>query len=96
MPTRESKVEKALRDLVFAKGGECLKFTSPGRRGAPDRIILMPGAKIEFCETKAKNGKLRPEQKRFHARLKELGFTVYVLSSLEVTKATSHPMTWKP
>ena len=25
---------------VEAKGGECLKWASPGRRGVPDRIIM--------------------------------------------------------
>lgn len=49
--------EKALEDWTIQRvkdlGGISYKFTSPSRRGVPDRIIIMPGNKIGFLELKA-------------------------------------------
>jgi hypothetical protein len=75
----ESAVEKRLCKTVRERGGECLKFVSPGRRGVTDRIVLLPGARIMFIETKTVMGKLSPSQRRFHKRLTELGFKVRVM-----------------
>ncbi len=80
---RETKVEKALVDGVELRGGACPKWTSPGRKGPPDRIVLMPGAHVVFVETKAPNGRLEPWQSRFHTMLRWLGFRVVVLWTLE-------------
>jgi hypothetical protein len=80
---RETKVEKALVDGVELRGGVCLKWTSPGRKGAPDRIVLMPGAHVVFVETKAPDGVLKSWQGRFHTMLRWLGFRVEVLWTLE-------------
>jgi hypothetical protein len=75
----ESSIETDLRIGVEAKGGECLKWTIPGRKGPPDRIVLMPHCEIVFVETKAPNGRLEPWQYRFHKMLRRLGFRVEVL-----------------
>ena len=40
---REKTIENKLKTAVKEKGGLCLKFTSPGFDGVPDRIILMSG-----------------------------------------------------
>jgi hypothetical protein len=45
----------------------------------PDRIVLMPGGRIAFVEVKAPGQKPRKLQIRRHARLKVLGFRVFVL-----------------
>ena len=42
----------------------CLKFTSPSMTGIPDRIILLPKAKIEFIEKKRPGREPRPIQKK--------------------------------
>jgi hypothetical protein len=76
---RESSIESDLRIGVEAKGGECLKWTSPGRRGCPDRIVLMPGAKMVFVELKAPDGVLKSWQMRYHTMLRALGFRVVTL-----------------
>lgn len=76
---RESSIEGDLVIGVEAKGGECLKFVSPGRRGPPDRIVLMPGSKIIFVETKAPDGVLKSWQSRYHVMLRALGFRVEVI-----------------
>ncbi len=78
MRVTESSIEADLRIGIEAKGGECLKFTSPGRRGVPDRIILLNGTVI-FVETKAPNGLLKPWQRRCHEMLRANGQRVDVL-----------------
>lgn len=50
----ESYYENKLRTGVqkLGNGVRCLKFESPGFSGVPDRIILLPGAKVIFVEMK--------------------------------------------
>jgi len=75
----ESSLEDLLRIGVEEAGGSCLKLVSPGRRGVPDRIVLMPGGRIVFVEMKAPTGKVKPWQNRCHIALRLLGFRVEVL-----------------
>lgn len=79
--TRESVIEKKLVAEVKKAGGIAWKFVSPGRRGVPDRIILLPGGRIIFVECKAPGKKPRPEQLRLHRKLNALGFKVFILDS---------------
>lgn len=79
----ERDVEKALVQRVQAVGGQAYKFTSPGRRGVPDRIMLLPGRTPEFVEVKRKGKKPRPEQLREHARIRAAGGVVHVIDSLK-------------
>lgn len=78
----ESYIESRLKAGVEGKGGKCLKFVTPGMRGAPDRIVLLAG-KCEFVETKTPVGRLDPIQKAYHKLLRRLGFRVWVLDSIE-------------
>lgn len=50
---KEYAVEKHLVQKTRDCGGLCFKFTSPGVAGVPDRIVILPGGKIGFVETKA-------------------------------------------
>lgn len=76
---REAEIEKKLVDAVKDAGGICPKFVSPGTNGMPDRIVLMPGGAMCFVEVKATGEHPRRIQLRRHARLRALGFKVYVL-----------------
>lgn len=76
---REAEIEKRLVDAVKDAGGICPKFVSPGTNGMPDRIVLMPEGKMCFVEVKATGEHPRRIQLRRHARLRALGFKVYVL-----------------
>jgi hypothetical protein len=79
---RESVVEKYFVEQVEKHGGLCEKFTSPGKRHVPDRIVTWPAygfARIHFVEIKTIGGKLEPGQERDHARRKRLGCRVEVL-----------------
>lgn len=77
---KETEVEKVLRLEVKDLGGWAIKFL-PSVRGLPDRIILLPGGKILFVETKSPTGTVKPHQSVVHNRLRRLGFTVLVLST---------------
>ncbi|MBG6243514.1 MAG: VRR-NUC domain-containing protein [Candidatus Symbiopectobacterium sp. Dall1.0] len=78
---RESTIEKHLIAEVKKAGGIAYKFVSPGRRGVPDRLVVLPGGRVLFVECKAPGQKARPAQQREHARLRALGFTVVVVDS---------------
>lgn len=75
----EKDVEKKLHDKVkdLKCGALCLKFVSPGYNGVPDRIILLPGAKVIFAETKKPGKKERARQEYVQSLFKGLGFEVY-------------------
>lgn len=84
---RESEVEKHLVKRVKERGGTPYKFTSPQRRGVPDRLCAMPGGVIVFVEVKAPGELPRDDQAREHQRLRDLGMRVLVLDSkLEVDR----------
>ncbi|WP_204407487.1 VRR-NUC domain-containing protein [Brevibacillus laterosporus] len=78
---RESALERKLKTAVESVGGEYLKFTSPGRRGVPDRICLFKNARIAFVELKAPGGKLHPLQDKCKRVFENLGFQVWVIDS---------------
>lgn len=73
----EKTIEGKLRDRVRELGGLCLKFESPGYTGVPDRLILLPGGKVLFAETKQPGKKERPRQLLVHRIFRGLGFTVF-------------------
>lgn len=81
---REAKVEQHLVESVEARGGMCPKFVDPGRRGAPDRLVLLPNHPTYYVELKRpKFGTLEPHQVRYHDRIRAAGQLVYVLWSIE-------------
>ncbi len=80
---REKNIEKQLVKAVKAEGGMCPKLVSPGTDGMPDRMVLLPEARIGFVEVKAPGAKPRPLQERRHEQLRELGFQVSVLDDPE-------------
>lgn len=73
----EKTIESELRKGIKAIGGLCLKFETPGYTGVPDRIILLPGGRVFFAETKAPGKKERARQNLVHDILRGLGFTVF-------------------
>ena len=80
---REKTVEQKLVKAVKEKGGICPKLVSPGTDGMPDRMVLMPEARIGFVEVKAPGQKPRPLQVRRQEQLRALGFKSYVLDDPE-------------
>ena len=80
---RERDIERKLVNAIKAAGGICPKWVAPGFDGVPDRIVLMPDAKIAFVEVKAPGEKPRPLQLSRHELLRRLGFKVFVLDNVE-------------
>jgi hypothetical protein len=73
-------------------GGLALKFVSPGTRGVPDRIILLPipqehreivAKYIWFVECKTPGEKPRPDQAAVHRKFRKLGFRVEVIDEMQ-------------
>lgn len=58
-------------------------FTTGAPNGYPDLTILGKNGKMCYCETKTPAGRLRKDQKEFHAVLQARGFKVIVPHSLE-------------
>ena len=76
MAPLERDIERALVGMVKRRGGLCLKWVCPGFAGVPDRIILLPGARIIFAETKRPTGgRVAPLQEWWATQLNRLGFT---------------------
>lgn len=71
----ERKLHKGVKALK--RGALCLKFESPGFSGVPDRMILLPGEKVIFVETKKPGEKERARQEYVHGLFRGLGFEVY-------------------
>ena len=78
---REAQVEDYLVDRIKALKGMCVKFVSPGLRGVPDRIVLLPDGRIYFIELKRPGKKATPQQLKRHRELKDLGHTVHVIDT---------------
>lgn len=84
MTALERDIERSLRRMVEKNGGLCLKWVCPGWSGVPDRIILLPGGRIIFAETKRpKGGTVSPRQAWWSRKLAQLGFWHEFIWSLE-------------
>ena len=79
----ESKLEKRLVSEVKRIGGRAPKWTSPGNRGVPDRLVILPGGRTIYVEMKAPGKPLEPLQVRWAKILRNLGHRVYKIDSNE-------------
>jgi hypothetical protein len=80
--TKEKIVEEELVRRVRAIGGRAEKTTVLGSRGYFDRIVVLPGGRVIFCECKRpKGGVLSPHQIERHAQYRSLGAVVAVISN---------------
>lgn len=79
----EKLIEKKLREGVKKLGGLALKIYSPWFTGLPDRLVLLPGGRIKWAETKTTGEKLSKRQRYVHELLLKLGFHVWVIDSEE-------------
>jgi len=80
----ERTIETALYEGVRARGGMCPKFVDAARRGAPDRLVILPDRPTFFVELKRPGlGIVKPWQQRYHDDLRAIGQRVWVLFTLE-------------
>jgi len=96
---RERDIEKHLVQRVKALGGEVRKVEWVGRRGAPDRLVMLPVFREGYGKTKGrvvgrtptatwvelKAPGVKPEayQLREHERMRKMGQRVVVIDSIE-------------
>lgn len=93
---RESKIEAYLVKRVKALGGEVRKVQFIGRRGAPDRLVMLAAQRLTnslecawckplgqavWVELKATGVKPEAHQVREHARMRKMGQRVEVVDS---------------
>ena len=77
----EKEIEDYLRRKVKDAGGIAYKFSSPARRGVPDRMVILPNGCVCFVEVKRKGGMLTMLQRTEIEQLRDLGQWVYVVYS---------------
>jgi len=83
----EKTIEAALVKRVKELGGTCEKFTSPGRRSVPDRLVTLPEGRIVFVECKAPGKKPTELQLKDHERRRNLGCKVVIIDSMGAANA---------
>ena len=83
---REKIIEAHLVKRVQSLGGEVRKASWIGRRGAPDRCVMLNGRTI-WVELKATGKTAEPHQEREHARMRKMGQEVVVLDTIEAVDA---------
>ena len=89
---RERDIERHLVRRVKAMGGEVRKVQWVGRRGAPDRLVMLPSFTREdgglnplspiWVELKAPGVKPEAHQLREHERMRRMGQRVAVIDSI--------------
>lgn len=85
-PIKERDVERYLVARVKMLGGEVRKVKWIGRRGAPDRLVMLPlddwgHDTTIWIEVKAPGEKPKPHQLREHLRMRAMGQHVEVVDS---------------
>jgi hypothetical protein len=79
---RESEIERYLVRRVREAGGQVRKVRWVGRRGAPDRLVLLPGRSETWVELKRPGGRTTVGQLREHEAMRAMGAHVVVIDSL--------------
>lgn len=82
MGKAEGYVENYLKKEANKRGFLCMKFTSPGTSGVPDRILIGHNLTF-FVETKSNVGSLRELQKEVIHDMQKHGATVFVAHTRE-------------
>lgn len=92
---RERDIEQYLVQRVQELGGEVRKVRWVGRRGAPDRLVMLPRTHGDLCrgavptiwvELKAPGKNPEPHQLREHERMRRMGQRVEVADSIEAVE----------
>lgn len=84
---RESQLEARFRKKVSTDLGGASYKLAPIDAGIPDRLVLLPGGRVELVELKTETGKLRRVQEVWHRRAAALGTPVTVLAGREAIDA---------
>lgn len=91
----EGQVEDYLIKKCEEYGFLCYKFTSPGRKGVPDRIVIGRGHTV-FIELKAENGTPSKLQLLNAQRMIQAGADVrFCFSKSEIDEFFNEALTWR-
>lgn len=82
----EKTLERKLRLHAEKLGGLAIKLSAIHFTGIPDRLVLLPNARIYFVEVKTTKQKPTKRQLLVHDKLRALGFTVIVLDQSQQLK----------
>ena len=77
----ERDIENYLVTQAQALGVLVRKVQWIGRRGAPDRVLMLPGGRLVWVEVKQPGAKPERHQAREHERMRAVGQTVVVVDS---------------
>lgn len=87
----ESELHRAIRKDVLNRGGTLRKCQWVQRRGAPDLLVWVPGARPFWAELKAEGEEPEPHQAREHKRMREEGHLVFVIHNM---REYEHVLDW--
>ena len=79
----EKLVERKLVEMCKEFGALCIKLLTYQFTGLPDRMCLFPHGVIVFVELKSTGEKPRKIQLAVHKKLRELGFRVEVIDTVQ-------------
>lgn len=79
----EKVLERKLAKWIKEAEGISIKLKSDYHTGLPDRLNMLPGARIFFCEVKSTGKTATAIQKTVHKTIRSLGFSVYVIDNTE-------------
>lgn len=88
---KEFALERKVVAYCREQGLLCYKFSSPARRGVPDRIILYRG-RVMFLELKAPGCKPTKLQEREMSLLGEAGFSATWVDNFKDARTTLNDM----
>lgn len=77
----EKSIERYLVEKAKEHGLPCLKYSNPNMVGYPDRLLVLPGAKVIWVELKSRGRKPDLRQKIRHAELSGMGHEVRVIDN---------------
>lgn len=82
--TSEKYFERKLKEAIKKRKGLCIKLLSNHFTGLPDRMCLLPGGFIFFCEIKSTGFKPSPRQEYVRKQLSGLGFKWFLIDNMEI------------
>ena len=77
----EKSIERYLVEKAKEHGLPCLKYSNPNMVGYPDRLLVLPGAKVIWVELKSRGRKPDKRQLIRHAELSGMGHEVRVIDN---------------
>ena len=82
-PMLERDLERRLKAMVKLAGGCAYKLDARAQKGAPDRVVVLPGRGTFLVELKTDTGRLSPLQQVEIERIRNAGGDVQVIYGMK-------------